>query len=301
MKKIVILNILVGCMALAFTSCRDDDKVKYPDFEKGALPFFTADPELPQLIDSLDFDNTLIRFNVDTKDTTSSTGVKDLEFSPVERIDVTVTFINQSEGTSNTVVVSSLTSWPAVVELTDEDLIDLFPETVLTRDSLFVGDQFRFTADMILVDGRVLKGIVPGGLGYSPALQANLNSTFLLYTVGCGVAASYTGTYAITDPCGRFSGTATITNIGGTQRRFRGTFFGFPNVGFDISLLCGEVVIPISATGLSCGGPPITIESGNAPTSFDPNDDSSFQVRLFYADVPGCVPSADCIITLTKQ
>lgn len=300
MENILKYTFTLVLAGITLSSCIDEDKVKYPEFEKGALPYFTADPELPQLVDSLNFDNTLIRFNVDTKDTTSNTGVQDLEFSPVSRIDVTVTYINQSEGTSNTVLVSSLSEWPAVIELTDEDILDLFPESVLTADSLFVGDQLRFTADMILEDGRILKGNVQGGFGYSPALQANLNSTFLLYTVGCGVAAPFAGTYQVNDPCGRFTGTAEISNIGGTQRRFRGTFFGFANIGFDFGLLCGEVVVPVSSTGLSCGGPPITIESGASPSSFNPNEDGTIDIRLIYADVPDCAPSADCVITLTK-
>jgi len=228
-------SVVIWMTVVALTSsCTDEDKVKIPDFESGALPFFQKDPSTLSFVDFFNFEQTQIRFYVDFKDTTKGPDQqmdKDLEFSRVESIDITLAYMNinlRGLPEENIVTITSSQNWPMTVELTDEDLLDLLPDEVFTADSLHIGDAFRFTCDINLVDGRRFPGYVRdvNGLtpGFSPSLQANLNSTFVNYNVSCSSDLADGTTYDVTTeiettccglPTGTFTGTtATVTALG---------------------------------------------------------------------------------------
>jgi hypothetical protein len=128
----------------------------------------------------------------------------------------------------------------------------------------------------------------------------------------CTVSSPFTGTYAISDDCGLFSGTTTMTAVAGnpTQRTFGALFTiagccSFDNIGFTMDLVCGRVFVPTQSVGLGCGGGSnvdvVTSDIDvNGPGAYDDLDDSQFTANIYYSN-PDCFGGFDCTVTFTKQ
>lgn len=143
--------------------------------------------------------------------------------------------------------------------------------------------------------------------GNNTSYTAQLN-----FPMVCSVSSPFTGTYAITDDCGLFSGTTEIVAVAGnpTQRSFGALFTiagccEFDGIGFTVDLVCGRVFVPKQGIGIGCGGGSnvdvLTSHiSKNGPGAYDDLDDSQFTANIYYSN-PDCFGGFECQLTFTKQ
>ena len=185
----------------------------------------------------------------------------------------------------------------------------------LTNDALFGGDTFTTRLAVNLTDGRVFSvfnagGIITGGF---------FNSPFQYVTpVVCPVTEdTFTGDYNVTQISPTIFGYDTFDPDGGgvvltlvdaddsgtlvgspdlasTQRGFNADYIaalGFGNTrGYIIDFICGVVVVPTAqGTGLTCGGPGITLgPPSGAPGTYDFADDSTFNMVFTDDELDDC-------------
>jgi len=164
--RIKYIALMVLGTLLAF-SCGDKDKQLFDDFEQGSIPLFAQEADDSGLVNYLDPNTTQLSFNVTTEG-----------LSQVNSVDVLMTYNNSETGTSETVVYSNVTSFPATVKISLAELLGAFDPHVLTQDSLSLGDTFVVGGAMKMADGRYLNG------GYSPSVFSKRPVT-LTYTVSC--------------------------------------------------------------------------------------------------------------------
>ena len=164
--------------AVLVLSCADEDKYPVPDFTKSSIPVFHQGQDDTGFIDFMDLQRSTLSFNVDKRGSEN-----------VQSIDVLITYNNSETGESETVEYTTITTLPQQVNLTFSQLIDLFPDEVVTEDTLSLGDSFVVAGNVLLADGRYLDG------GYSPSVAAN-DPVFLIYNVAC--ASDLAGTYDFT-------------------------------------------------------------------------------------------------------
>jgi hypothetical protein len=165
-------------LAVFIGSCEDEEKYPLPDITRSTIPVFIPGDSDTGFIDFMDFDASNISFNVDKLGT-----------EEVISIDVLVTFNNAATGEAEIITYSTVNTFPQAINLTFDQLIALFPEEVLTQDTLGLGDSFVVGGNVLLADGRYLSG------GYSPSVVAN-ESVFIIYNVAC--VSALAGTYDLT-------------------------------------------------------------------------------------------------------
>lgn len=173
-----IRYIAFSLLALFIGACEDEEKYPIPDFTRSSVPVFLQKDTDTGFINFQDLDATTLSFDVDRLGTEA-----------VSSIDVLITFNNSETGTSQTVTQSTVNSFPQTVNLSIDQLINLFPQELLTRDTLSLGDSFVVGGNVLLADGRYLDG------GYSPSVVAN-DPVFVTYNVAC--ASALNGTYDLT-------------------------------------------------------------------------------------------------------
>ena len=292
-----ILAVIAG--TIVFSACTDDERVKIPDFENGAIPYFIKDPTLLTFIDLVNFNNTVLRFSVDFTDTTTNADKKsdvNLEFSDVDRIDVLLAYRNGSQSNlpkENIAMIGTTTEWPVVLELVADDIKSAFPSEIFTEDSLKLGDVFQVAVDIYLNDGRVLEGFVPGSDGgmifaYSPSLQGNLNSTTLTYAVSCPSDLASSTVYNVSCevkttccglPTGVYTGTtATVTDLGEGDYEISDfmanylTTAGIP--AGDEPIIVTDVCNIINVNPNRCSATSVLCYVPTTDGSYDPNTDT---------------------------
>jgi hypothetical protein len=174
--KFKIKYILPAIAALLISvSCEDDAKKPFEDFQKGVIPVFAPGADDTGFIDLTDFNSSKISFDLATEG--------DVD---VQSVDVILTYNNSVTGVSTNAKYSTLTSLPATVAITFDQLMNAFPKEVVTQDSLDLGDSFNVNGFVTTTDGRYLDG------GYSPSVVAN-KLVLLTYNVAC--ASNLAGTY----------------------------------------------------------------------------------------------------------
>jgi hypothetical protein len=215
-------------LLVAFTgACRDEETYPIPDFDRSSIPVFLQKDSDTGFINFLDFDATIVSFDVDRRGAEG-----------VERIDVLITFNNSETGESTTVPYSAVNTFPTPITLSFDELIGIFPTEVVTQDTLDLGDSFQVGGNTLLTDGRYLTG------GYSPSVVAN-DPVILTYNVAC--ASDLAGTYDFVKISG--AGTATTLLNQTIVQRAPGyyevpdismEFFAATPVKYRFTDICGE-------------------------------------------------------------
>ena len=174
MKKITkYITIILGLVIL-LTGCRDEDLVKLPDMENGAIPYLVKDEATDQVIDF---------FNKETFNTSIDYWVGEGEGADqVQSMQIVGTYnggdpVVFADGAANLPL-------PAQITLNTNDILEKFG---LAIDDLDIGDQIVFGADLTMKDGRVLTAFSPtGNFGYSPELRTTpRNDIYSVYFVTC--------------------------------------------------------------------------------------------------------------------
>jgi hypothetical protein len=147
------------------SSCRDEDAVRMPDIARGALPVLTNVGD--GFINLLDVDATNIHFTVDLR-----------EYGNVQSADLLVIYTDFSTGERHTAVVREFQEWPINVTLSVDEVLGNFSSSVVTKESLDLGDNFEFSVRLNMADGSVYDR-------YSPDLRGNTNRVYLSFSVAC--------------------------------------------------------------------------------------------------------------------
>ena len=183
---LIVVAVFVG-------SCKDEDKYPLPGITRGSIPLFEQGAADTGFIDFMDLDASALAFEVDR-----------LGSEEVQEIDVIITFNNDETGESETIEYGTFNTFPQEVSLTFDELLNLFPEEVVTRDTLGLGDSFVVGGNVLLADGRYLAG------GYSPSVAAN-HPVNLTYNVAC--ASDLAGTYDFTLISGSDTEASSLPNM----------------------------------------------------------------------------------------
>ncbi|MEQ9439822.1 MAG: hypothetical protein RIG62_12280 [Cyclobacteriaceae bacterium] len=239
--KIIRMICLWLAGALILQACENENAVD-DLVPKGAMVYISPETDDTGLVNFLNPDNSKLHFTVKMTDEEG----RDLEFAPVESIDITVTYTDASEGTSHKQVLQNITTWPQTFDLAVDDLVSLFPDNVLTRQSLGLGDGFFITADFRMEDGQFLSGWSPALLdnsaasiyrvfvNYPVACPSDLAGTYLAECISCtnGEVESQTVTVAEVS-----SGVYTISDL--TMDIFGGGFA----VAYNFTDVCNELTV----------------------------------------------------------
>ncbi len=214
-KTTIIASITL--VLLVISSClKDEDLIRYPDFKKGALPNLTKDTTLASFIDRNNFSITNVAFDFSVQE-----GSEETESA------IIMVYYNKSEGYE----YETITSWPATITVTADKLQNIIPASVLDVGNLEVGDEFSFTADLILKDGTKIKSVTPlGNIAYSADFQTQTHverSYIVTYRVSC--PSDLAGTYTVlssgtstdggaeNNPISNYEYTVTLTDNGGGE------------------------------------------------------------------------------------
>ncbi|MEM9834456.1 MAG: hypothetical protein AAF944_27760 [Bacteroidota bacterium] len=293
MKLHKILN--ASLSLLVVLSACDNENFVEENIDRGAMVFISPENNDTGLVNFLDLDASRLNFTVSMTDEQG----RDLEFAPVRALEVTVTYTDASEGTTSKQMLESLESWPKTYDLGVGDLINLFPDEVLTRESLGLGDSFFITTDFQMQDGRFLSG-------WSPALLDNsaesIYRVFVNYPVAC--PSDLAGTYlaeCTSCPNGELtSQTVTLTTLSPgvyTMSDITMDIFGSFPVAYNISDICNEISV---ASGSRDFGTQIALEAQQGSV-VDP-DTGVITMDLEYASVSCCgLAGLKVAYTLTPQ
>jgi hypothetical protein len=252
-NKYAILS-LVGLLCVA--ACVDEDKKPFDDFSRTAIPVFATKTDDSGFINFADLAASNLSFTIDKQ------GVAD-----VSNIDVTLTYNNSETGESETVVYTTVNSFPTDLTISKDELIAAFAPTVLTEDSISLGDSFVVGGYVRLADGTYLTG------GYSPSIFVN-NPVTITYNVAC--QSDLAGTYDFTLISGD-NGEAsslpgqTITQVAPGYYEISDMtmdIFGpdFP-IAFRFTDICGNLTPDFGSLDF---GTQVTVRF-NAATSIDPD------------------------------
>lgn len=208
MKKI-FKYILGGVLAtMAISACEDSSKYPIPDIDKGAIPLFTQNEDDSGIININDPSSTKLSFSLAIDGQ-----------AKVNSVDVILIFNNLVTRKSDTVIYSTVSSFPAEFMLDINELMDAFDPAIVTLDTLDIGDSFVVGANVKLEDGRYLDG------GYSPSIFSKQPVT-ITYNAACPSNITE-GTYTATqdDGSGWFGGSSTkqvtITKVVGTVNQYK--------------------------------------------------------------------------------
>lgn len=176
--------------------------------------------------------------------------------------------------------------------------------TIANATDLQPGDKIDFINRVKSTDGvEYLLADINANLNGNVGQRSAFDFTAF---VACGITAAFTGKYkmAVTGGgAGRFvdGEEVELTSSDDITRNFNYTLFGFADRSMEIKLLCGNIVILNQPTGLSCGGPAVTVESSPTPGTYNEADDSSFVIELTMPEAVGCTSAQTVTMTFTKQ
>jgi hypothetical protein len=162
MKYSIILSFLFA--AVFITGCRKDDNPKVPDFTKVPIPLLTLDSTSDTKISGLEPEAFRAKFTVDVY-------FKNGELP--KQLDLVV--VKNDDAANAKTVLANITSWPVTFEITGQELIDLFGETIS------LGDAFEFSTDVTTQNGtKILAFPLAGGIPFAPGIYNMPGSSPLL-------------------------------------------------------------------------------------------------------------------------
>ena len=161
MKNIKLILTLLAILLLV-SSCEDDGGTSKIDLVAGATPNITKDPSLDGFIDFL---------KLSDGETITIGSTIDVAQGDVASMDI-VGFYKKGTDVYKTTFETNVTTFPATITLTQDDLIDAFAELNSASD-FGLGDQLTITAVLTLKDGSILKIINDDGTPNYGADTAN--------------------------------------------------------------------------------------------------------------------------------
>jgi hypothetical protein len=180
MKKIFAYSLLI---TLVFAACRKSDNPKLPDLIRVPTPNLVMDATSDKFISPASPATFKAKFNVDLK------FASDI---PPKEMDLVV-MKNNNKGNVKT-VRADITSYPTAIEVTGQQLIDLFGAPIAD------GDVFVFGVDITTQEGMVFQAFPATGSAWGTGIanQAGGVTTTLQFIKPCTfVPASYAGEFEV--------------------------------------------------------------------------------------------------------
>jgi hypothetical protein len=313
--KYISIPTVVMLLFLCVTACKDEEVIRFPDFMEAANVRIQVDPDFSS-IDASDIENAKLQFSLFSENTNIQSVVLTAQFysfindslsEVIELASYSQSDFNSNQGAIRDVVFSSAF------------LAETFglPGGV---DDLGGGDRFDFFNTTTLTNGlvypdTVLQGMELENVNVTPNIINSAATTS--FTVGftafvaCPVPPGFaTGTYRIeqtegpTDP---FFGNdyrwapseVTLNVVSPIERTFNGTYLTFDNRRFNFLLICGNVLVGATSSGLSCGGPDLTWVGDSPPGTYNEADDSVIIIKVLENIDGACGISVGDPLTLT--
>ncbi len=248
MKNIKYLLLIIGVI-LAFQSCEDEDKNRFPEFEDAANMRIQIDPDYSS-IDASDISNAKLVFSVFSENTNIESVVisavyysfqNDSTTAPVEVLSLSQSDFNAADGAIRNreftaqFLAEKFGLPGGVSDLGGGDRFDFFNLTTLTNGMVF--------PDTILSEtNHETVNVTPNIINSSGTTSFTVG--FTAY-VACSVPAGFAlGDYMfeqIAGPADPFFGNptrwasevVTLTQVSPIERTFNGTYFTFDNIGFN--------------------------------------------------------------------
>ena len=317
MKNIKYLILIVG-LVLAFQSCEDESKIRFPEFEDAANMRIQIDPDYSS-IDASDISNAKLVFSVFSENTNIESVVisavyysfqNDSTTAPVEVLSLSQSDFNAADGEIRN------------REFTAQFLAEKFGLPGGSGD-LSGGDRFDFFNVTTLTNGMVFPDTILSETDHetvnvtpniiNSAGTSSFSVGFTAY-VACSVPDGYAlGDYMfeqIAGPDDPFFGNptrwanevVTLTQESPIERTFKGTYLTFDNVDFNFLLICGNVLVGTQGTGIGCGGPGFNFTGAIPPGNYDDLDDSVIIIEVIDNIDGGCgtTPVEPMTLRLTK-
>jgi len=317
MKNIKYLILIVG-LVLAFQSCEDESKIRFPEFEDAANMRIQIDPDYSS-IDASDISNAKLVFSVFSENTNIESVVisavyysfqNDSTTAPVEVLSLSQSDFNAADGEIRN------------REFTAQFLAEKFGLPGGSGD-LGGGDRFDFFNVTTLTNGMVFPDTILSETDHetvnvtpniiNSAGTSSFSVGFTAY-VACSVPDGYAlGDYMfeqIAGPDDPFFGNptrwanevVTLTQVSPIERTFKGTYLTFDNVDFNFLLICGNVLVGTQGTGIGCGGPGFNFTGAIPPGNYDDLDDSVIIIEVIDNIDGGCgtTPVEPMTLKLTK-
>ena len=317
MKNIKYLILIVG-LVLAFQSCEDESKIRFPEFEDAANMRIQIDPDYSS-IDASDISNGKLVFSVFSENTNIESVVissvyysfqNDSTTAPVEVLSLSQSDFNAADGEIRN------------REFTAQFLAEKFGLPGGSGD-LSGGDRFDFFNVTTLTNGMVFPDTILSETDHetvnvtpniiNSAGTSSFSVGFTAY-VACSVPDGYAlGDYMfeqIAGPDDPFFGNptrwanevVTLTQESPIERTFKGTYLTFDNVDFNFLLICGNVLVGTQGTGIGCGGPGFNFTGATPPGNYDDLDDSVIIIEVIDNIDGGCgtTPVEPMTLRLTK-
>lgn len=283
MKNIIKYTLTIGVFALIGISCKDDDAIRFPDFEDGVTGRVVLYPER-SYVNLDDLANASVAFDIYTVN------------NNLQQIEYTATFVDADSAENNFSTVSAITVPASAfsggkatnVEITATTLAELFnfPGGVAFLEG---GDSFIFRAEATLDDGRTFSA-ANSAASITNGAAASFTTEFTVY-VGCpSPVEEIEGTYvAIMDYNNFGIGVGAevevkVTFVGPEPFRYRVTDHTaelytccggaqYPAEFYDI---CGQVILqPANSFG------PVINYTGGGPNFGAPVIDTSTPTTTF--------------------
>ncbi len=215
---------------------------------------------------------------------------------------------------SDTALVKTISSFPSELSVSAQEIADALDSTI---NDFQAGDRVNFVAEITAQDGTVTRIWPPGQGNVGSDLFGNPGQKQALSFsafVACPIEADFTGAYSmeqIQGPGDVFFGAPTAfypveTSVSAPNlitRTWAGNYVSF-SVNFTILMLCGNVDVPRTASGVGCGGPGLNwIQDPTlGPASYNPSDDSTFDLNIITNVDGGCgvPPTPQTILRMTK-
>jgi hypothetical protein len=309
MKNILRISIILIPLILII-GC--EDELRYPEFQEGATMRIQLDPNYSSL-NASDIPNARLQFSLFTVN------------KNIESVTLKAVYYNfATDSTYNQVELAKLTQSDFDNEGAIRDM--KFTSQFLAQEfglknginDIGGGDRFDITNITKLTDGRVFPDkILPGTqyetinieTGIINGATSSFSFGFTSY-VACPVPTGFaTGKYTveqIAGPSDPFFGQPTrwkkevVTLVAESpiERSFKGTYLTFDGRGFNFLLICGNVLVGATSSGLSCGGPALSWKSPSTPGTYNETDDSVIIIELLDNIDGGCGLPAGVPLTL---
>jgi len=297
------------------SSCEKMENLRFPEFLDAANVRIQVDPDYSSL-DASDIANAKLMFSVFSENTNIESVVisaslysfgNDTNYARREILRYT-----QSDFDSHTGAIRD-------VEFTSDWLAQQFGLT--GASDLGGGDRFDFFNVTTLTNGMVFPDTILAETDFetinvTPNIVNNAATTsfsvgFTAY-VACPVPAGFAeGEYILEQIDGPEDGlvvgsgprwitqVVNLTSISPIERNFQGTYLTlFDGMDFNFLLVCGNVLVPTTGTGLSCGGPELFWQGANPPGTYDEVDDSEIFIKIYENIYGGCGETPGLLMTL---
>jgi hypothetical protein len=284
-------HIFLFLAALVFIGgCRKEDNTKIPTLSRVPLPLITRDASKDLIISAQDPTAFAGRFTIDTYFKS--------DVLP-KKFDVVV--VKNGDNANVKTILADVTSYPTTIDITGQQLMDLFGEPIV------LSDKFEFGANVTTQDGKVYEAFPTVGVGYGSGIGNQVGaSTSVRYEAVCTfTAADYAGDFeVVTDEWGDYApGTVIpVTVIDDTHLSFQYATDNPKDIIVEVNTASNETSVAPQIYGdyNAFGITDIQCESvAGSPDNFVAPCDGILSVKLHHFDASGNY--GNYIITLKKK